>query len=147
MRNVLERLGPPEEIVEAVEPAPVDAPRRVGALEITGLIAMVVPVIGWLFGVVLVLVSGAWSKRDQVVGVSLALLPALAPIVVLLAGAESGSTDSLPPGGELPAGLKESGDDPGLGPLEVGSLVVGFFAGLPSALYLGWRLRRHHATS
>ncbi len=39
-------------------------------------------------------------------------------------------------------GLVTSGGG-GLGPLEVGSLVLGFFAGLPSALYLGWRLRTH----
>ena len=50
VRNVLERLGTPEQIVDAAEPAPGEEPRRAGKLEIWALIALVVPVIGWLFG-------------------------------------------------------------------------------------------------
>jgi hypothetical protein len=142
IRNVLERLGPPEEIVDAAEPPPSDGPARVGKLEIAALIVMVVPVLGWLFGVVLVLVSRAWSSRDKLVGVALALIPALVPIFTLLAGAESGSDELVPAGDDRPVGLKVEGD-PDLGPFAVGALVLGFFAGLPSALYLGWQLRRH----
>jgi hypothetical protein len=143
VRNVLERLGPPEEIVEAAEPPPSESPARAGKLEIAALVAMVVPVFGWLFGIVLVLVSRAWSTHDKVVGVALALIPALVPIILLMAaGGESGSQQPLPAGGETPAGLEEIAGGDGLGPLETAALVLGFFAGLPSALYLGWRLRR-----
>jgi hypothetical protein len=139
VRNVLERLGPPEEIVEAAEP-PVpagDGHGRAGKLEVAALILLVVPLVGWIVGVVLVLVSHAWSSREKLFGVALALLPALVPLLVLTAGAESGGTVSTPVGDE-----PEASGDSGLGPLEIASLVVGVAAGLPSAVYLGTRLRR-----
>jgi hypothetical protein len=145
IRNVLERLGPPEEIADAAEPPPAEGPPRAGKLEIAALVVMVVPVLGWLFGIVLVLVSRAWSSRDKLVGVALALIPALVLVFTLLAGAESGSGDLVPADADRPAGLKVEGGNPDLGPIEVGSLVLGFFAGLPSALYLGWQLRRRTA--
>src|SRR5215210_3408794 len=74
VRNVLERLGPPEEIVEAAEPPPPSG-RRVGVLEIIALVAMIVPVIGWLVGTILVFASQAWSRRDKLIGALLLLLP------------------------------------------------------------------------
>ena len=39
VRNVLDRLGPPEEIVEAAEPASLPGDRRAGVLEILALVA------------------------------------------------------------------------------------------------------------
>lgn len=39
----------------------------------------------------------------------------------------------------MPDGVEDTSGGGGFGPLEV----IGFFAGLPSALYLGWRLRTH----
>jgi hypothetical protein len=48
----------------------------------------------------------------------------------------------MPPGDDRPVGEKT--DDPALpGPVEL----VRFVAGLPSAVYLGWRLRRDPDTS
>jgi hypothetical protein len=149
VRNVLERLGPPEEIAEAAEPAPEDE-ARVGKLEVTALIALVVPVLGWLVGIVLVLCSRAWSSREKLVGIALALLPVLVPLVGLVAESEGVDVEPVPvepgptpqpaPGpNELP---DDATNDADLGTVEVVVLLALFLAGLPSALYLGLRLRR-----
>jgi uncharacterized membrane protein len=118
VRNVLERLGAPEEIVSAAEPATPAVGRTAGLIEIAALVAMVVPFVGWLFGIVLVLVSQAWSAREKVIGVVLAVLPALLPVLGLAGG--------------------------GLGSIEV--IFLGL-AGLPSAIYLGTRLRSRSRTA
>ena len=139
VRNVLDRLGPPEEIVEAAEPASPHSQVRAGKLEIAALIALIVPFMGWLIGTVLVFASGVWSRRDKLIGALLLLLP----IVVLglgfvAAAGPNGSEELVPPGDPRPVGEKEEVPISGPGPLEF----VLFVAGLPSALYLGWQLRR-----
>jgi hypothetical protein len=142
VRNVLERLGEPEEIVEAAEPLPPGG--RAGKLEIGALILMVVPFIGWLFGIVLVLLSSAWSNRQKLIGIGLALLPVLIPLLTITAGSNEGSDVSRVPTDPQPTGLPDTGgNNPGLGPFEVVVLVFGFLAGLPSVLYLSWQLRRN----
>jgi hypothetical protein len=145
VRNVLERLGPPEEIVEAAEPQPEPSRRRGGALEITALLALLVPVIGWLVGMVLVFVSEAWSRRDKLIGAALLLVLVLVPFVGVTA--ESGGVDQepVPVGDTRPVGLKEEESTDTEAILLVTAL--GMLAGLPSALFLGWRLRRHHHPS
>jgi hypothetical protein len=139
VRNVLDRLGPPEDIVDAAEPRPQDE-RRGGWLEIVALIALIVPFIGWLIGTVLVFASRVWSRRDKLIGALLLLLPIVFLSLGFVAAGPSGSEDSTPPGDTRPVGQKV--EDPiGPGPVEL----VLFVAGLPSALYLGWQLRRDPA--
>ena len=46
VRNVLERLGPPEEIVEAAEPQPEARQQPTGKLEVAAMVTLVVPFIG-----------------------------------------------------------------------------------------------------
>jgi hypothetical protein len=148
VRNVLERLGPPEEIVEAAEPPARESPARTGKLEIAALVAMVIPFIGWLLGIVLVLVSQAWSSREKLVGVALALTPVIVPLLgFMVAGADG--TQGGPVSVEPSVGMEDDNSGSGgIGPLETATLALLFFAGgLPSALYLGWRLRRHPRTS
>ena len=142
VRNVLERLGPPEEIVDAAEPPPAESAARTGKLEIAALIALVIPFIGWLFGVVLVLVSQAWSRRDKAVGIALALAAVLLPFLTLAVGSEHAGNAPVPIG-EQPAALPEAGGSDGTSIVEIMLFALIFLAGLPSALYLGWRLRRH----
>lgn len=143
VRNVLDRLGPPEEIVEAAQPAAPHEQQRAGKLEIAALIALIVPVIGWLLGAVLVVASRVWSGRDKLVGALLLL----GPIVILGLGftavGPNGGEEALPPGEDRPAGEKVEDPISGPGPIEL----VLFAAGLPSALYLGWQLRRDPAAS
>jgi hypothetical protein len=121
VRNVLERLGPPEEIVEAAGPEPVAEPVRTGKLEIAAIVALVVPFIGWLFGIALALVSRVWSNREKMIGTALATLPVLAFLTLALLDRDSESSTSV---------------------LEVAVFVAWAIAGLPSAIYLGLRLRR-----
>jgi hypothetical protein len=90
-RNVLERLGPPEEIVRAESedtpygssPYPVAPPqpeRYWGGLEIAAIVTLaagsiILPVIGPLIGMVLAWVSPRWTTRQKVVATALSLLP------------------------------------------------------------------------
>jgi hypothetical protein len=141
VRNVLERLGPPEEIVEAEDPSPPVTDGRAGPLEITALVVLVVlPVVGWLVGSVLVAVSRAWTARDKVIGIALAVLPLVLPLFTLVIGAESGADHSVPVGDPRPVGVQESSGVGDLGAVEL--FFVFLFGGLPSALFLALRLRR-----
>lgn len=140
VRNVLDRLGPPEDIVEAAQPPIPQADQRAGKLEIAALVALIVPFIGWLVGAVLVFASRVWSRRDKLIGGLLLLAPIfLLGLGVALTG-PSGGEDSVPPDDSRPVGEKV--EDP-IGAEPVG--LVLFVAGLPSALYLGWQLRRDPA--
>ena len=109
VRNVLERLGPPEEIVEAAEPPKSESPARAGKLEIAALIALVVPFLGWILGAVLVVASRAWSGKEKAVGITLALLPVLLPALSLMSGMESHQSPVIP-GNDADA-LPDAGTD------------------------------------
>ena len=121
VRNVLERLGPPEEIVEAAEPAPEAERAPPGGLEVAAMVTLVVPFIGWLFGIAMVLISKAWSNREKTIGTAVALL-AVVPFLALVI------IDSY---SENPSET-----------LEAFLFVLWVIGGLPSALYLGLALRR-----
>jgi len=143
IRNVLDRLGPPEEIAWAAigpraEPSvEVDRP---GRLEIAALLMLavggVLPIVGWVIGVALVLMSAVWSRRDKTVGLLLGLLPVAVVAVVLFASAGLGD---IAPGTEPLVEVASS--DGGLGSFEWLVLTWGFVSGLPSAAYLAYRLR------
>jgi hypothetical membrane protein len=84
-------------------------------------VTLVVPFIGWLFGIAMVLISKAWSNREKTIGTALALL-AVAPFLALVI------VDSY----------SESTSDT----FEAFLFVLWVIGGLPSAVYLGLRLRR-----
>lgn len=121
VRNVLERLGPPEEIVEAAEPGPEAEQRPTGKLEVAAMVTLVVPFIGWLFGIAMVLISRAWSNREKTIGTALALLAVVPFLVLVIVDSYSESTSTT---------------------FETVFFVLWVIGGLPSALYLGLRLRR-----
>ena len=140
VRNVLDRLGPPEEIVEAAEPPPAEP--RAGKLEIFALIALIVPFIGWLVGTVLAFASRVWSRRDKLIGALLILVPVVVLGLGFSIAGPSNTTVPVPPGETRPIGEEEQ-DPGGLGSVEL----VLFVAGVPSALFLGWRLHRGRSTA
>ena len=99
IRNVLERLGPPEEIVAAeAEPgsAPVTAtigqrsgqspwgPLEVVALLLLTVGAVLLPVVGPLFGLVFVWLSGQWTTRNKLIATVIVGLFLLLPVLLLL---------------------------------------------------------------
>jgi hypothetical protein len=131
IRNILERLGPPEAIVAEAAPPPAPAAPESRRLEIAALIALVVPFLGWIVGAVLVVISRAWTNREKALGLAI-----LALVIVLPAfGYVSGGEESV----QVPVGTPE--DPPtesNPGPVELFFFVL--LAGLPSALFLGWRL-------
>lgn len=126
VREVLDRLGSPEEIA-AAEAAP---PAR-GRLETVALIVLaagfVAPVVGYLIGAALVIASRAWTARDKLLGL---MIP---PAVFVLGGVVTMAASASVADGES--------FDSGLGPLEIAVLFALFFSGLVSAAFLAWRLR------
>jgi len=138
VRNVLERLGPPEEIVAAAGPVQ----RRAGRLELAAMIALAVPFVGWTVGVALVAASRTWHGREKVIGIALGLMPALIGLLVLMAA--GGGSESAVPGEPVPVGTSpeaHSESSNGLGPIELFVLLGSFLAGPLAAVYLGTRLR------
>jgi uncharacterized membrane protein len=114
VRNVLERLGPPEEIVRAENEgqpydvagaatsvrAPFGAPGNPatayrtaslwGPVEIGAVLMLtlgvLMPVIGLIIGLVLVWVSGQWTRHQKTVATALGLFPALGLLSLRLTG-------------------------------------------------------------
>ena len=104
MRNVLDRLGPPEEIVRAErdDPPPPAAeqvaaaagttPPPWGALEAAALVTLaaggiVLPVIGLLIGLLLAWLSDRWTTQQKLVASAIALLPVILALPVALISA------------------------------------------------------------
>jgi hypothetical protein len=86
--SVIERLGPPEEIVDAEQPPTADLPRdprtwREWAAIVLLPLGGFVFGVGWIAGAILLWSSRAWSTRDKVIGTLIvpggiaAVLPAL----------------------------------------------------------------------
>jgi uncharacterized membrane protein len=95
VRTLLDRLGDPAEIAgEARERFGVQR-RKSRALEIAALILLLVggvilPVVGWLIGVVLLWVSDAWDRRDKLVGTLVVPGGLLLPLGLLTLGVSAG---------------------------------------------------------
>lgn len=79
VRNILEGLGDPADIAEDarerfdVRPAAPTPPYKPGWMEVAALVlllvgGLIVPLVGWLIGVVLLWVSSAWNVRDKIIG-------------------------------------------------------------------------------
>lgn len=101
VRNVLERLGPPEEIVAAEVPAAATAAAgsavvaaerhsAFGGIEIAALVLLVIggwliPYVGTLLALVFVWASRKWTSREKVIAtVIVVILPILSSTLVLL---------------------------------------------------------------
>jgi hypothetical protein len=106
-RNVLERLGAPEEIVAAeadaggpmrwtpppavaVERRPQWGPLEIGAILFLTVGAILLPIVGPIIGLVLVWMSGEWTTRQKTVATLIAVVLLFLPILLLL-GVNAGS--------------------------------------------------------
>jgi hypothetical protein len=97
VRNILERLGDPADIVRAAaEPVASGAGAagtrgRLGAREICAVLLLlvggiVIPVVGWIAGVVLLWVSPHWRRREKVLGTLVWPGGLMAPVLLLFVG-------------------------------------------------------------
>jgi hypothetical protein len=114
VRNLLDQLGPPNDIVAAARPE--HPPMRRGPREVFALILLVTgfpPILGWLAGVGLLLWSPLWSTRQKLLAILVwpggyCLLLGLGTPLIPLSEARS---CPLPPGAasEIPIGCTSSG--------------------------------------
>lgn len=116
VRNVLERLGPPEEIAAAdVDPVigastPLSTPPLAGgswgALEILAILfltlgSIFLPIVGPLVGLVFVWGSGRWTTREKRISTLIVLLLLILPVLLLVGAGfslfvSSGATEVMP---------------------------------------------------
>ena len=115
VRNILDRLGDPADIIRAAadtppgspaSPAwsgapgsgaghPAGQPGRAGALELAAVLflllgGIVIPVLGWFIGVVLLWMSPRWTSKDKLLGTLVWPGGLLAPALLVVAGAAAG---------------------------------------------------------
>jgi hypothetical protein len=100
VRNVLDRLGPPEEIVSAEVGTDAASPGAaavlshregrlgLGAVEIVALLLLTVggillPLIGPLLGLAFVWASTQWTTRDKIIASAIAVLLLILPVLLL----------------------------------------------------------------
>jgi uncharacterized membrane protein len=148
VRTLLDRLGDPAEIAgEARERFGVQ-PRKPRALEIATLLLLLVggvvlPVIGWLIGVVLLWVSDAWDGRDKLIGTLVVPGGLLLPLALLTLGTSAGGGCSTPVStagaSEAAACVDGSG---GINVLSLIGVTVLLLAPLVTTAYLARRMRR-----
>jgi uncharacterized membrane protein len=148
VRTLLDRLGDPAEIAgEARERFGVQ-PRRSRALEIATLVLLllggvVLPVIGWLIGVVLLWVSDAWNSREKLIGTLVVPGGLLLPLALLTIVTSAGGGCSTPvPTTDAPETAACGGGSGGINVLGLIAMTLLLIAPLVTTAYLAWRIRR-----
>jgi hypothetical protein len=114
VRNVLDRLGPPDEIVDAergtsapppasASTVPSSAAERMpwGGVEITAILlltlgAVFLPFIGPLLGLIFVWMSVQWTKQQKTIATGIVVILLFLPLLLLL-GVRAGSAVSSGP--------------------------------------------------
>jgi len=153
VRTLLDRLGDPAEIAgEARERFGVQS-RKSRALEIATLILLLVggvvlPVIGWLIGVVLLWVSDAWNRRDKLIGTLVVPGGLLLPVALLTmaTSAEGGCSTPVPARGVSEAAPCIGGSG-GINVLSLIAMTLLLIAPLATTAYLARRMRQPAATA
>ena len=154
--NLLEELGTPEEIAAAAlgagdRPVAPPTPGR-PVLEIIALLllsvgSLVVPIVGWLAGVVLLWLSPLWTGKDKLIGT---FLPpggvGVLPLIVLYGGPGTGACDTVTSNGQVVQDTCAHGARYFWQiTLAVVLLVVFLVLPIVTVTYLGRRLRRASA--
>lgn len=90
VRNMLEDLGDPQEIVDAAQPSTAPA-RRLGSLEVAAVALLLVgaffpPVVGWVVGVALLWASPAWPVTKKWLGTLVVPGGLAAPVLLAWVG-------------------------------------------------------------
>jgi uncharacterized membrane protein len=154
VRNILEGLGDPADIAEDArerfdvrlpQPAPAFKP---GWIEIAALVlllagALILPVFGWVIGVVLLWVSNAWNVRDKIIGTLFWPGGLGLPVFVFLWSSSLGSSSSSC--SIDPATGREfdcSGTGSTANVLAILVAIVVLVTPIITTIYLAYRLRR-----
>jgi hypothetical protein len=152
VRELLDRLGEPEEI--AAEAAPRQAVHRragwkeIGALILLPIGGIVVPVVGWFAGAVLLWVSDAWSTRDKLLGTLLFPGGLLLPLALgVMATEASGCGTIVTPQLAPQHGMPDCPPADGTGVWEVALVVLLVLTPLLTTVYLARRVSRRSATA
>jgi hypothetical protein len=108
VRNILDRLGPPDEIIDAERGAGGPSPwtaalpaapavhsgwggTEIAAILLLTLGAVFLPIIGPLLGLIFVWASNQWTSRQKLIGTAIVVVLAILPIILLL-GVRAGGT-------------------------------------------------------
>jgi uncharacterized membrane protein len=140
IRTLLDRTGDPADIAaEARERFGIER-RKTGAVEIGALILLpiggiLVPVIGWIVGVILLWASQAWTTRDKLIGTLILPGGLLLPFGL---GFVAGSGEAC----VQTSGGVDTCSGGGTGALGLAALIVLFLLPLASTAYLIRRMRR-----
>lgn len=156
VRNILEGLGDPADIAtdarerfEVYPPTPSQTQFKPGAVEIGALVLLLVgglilPLFGWVIGVVLLWISNAWNVRDKILG-TLVIPGGLGIPIALLLFAGTGESVSCSPVRDLNSGteLASPGCPGGTSTpyLAIAGVVVLFLAPIVTTAYLAYRMR------
>jgi uncharacterized membrane protein len=155
IRNPLDRTGDPADIAaEArgpVEEQPATAApaaeRRSGAFDVVALVLLllggvVVPVVGWLVGVVLLWISSAWTARQKLLGTLVVPGGLALPAGILLLVTFESTCYQQPIPGSRDQMICSSGSTGGQ---ILGSIVVALLgaASIATVIYLGRRMGRN----
>jgi uncharacterized membrane protein len=161
VRNILEGLGDPAEIAtdarERFEVLPRQEARRrepgwqeIGALIMLLVGGLVLPIVGWLVGVVLLWTSTIWNTRDKIIGTifvpgGLGTVLLLGVFTATSSGACVGSGATVDNRGHVTQPAFETCSGQGTSTTEV-LIIIGLIAlviaPIVSAVYLGIRMRR-----
>jgi uncharacterized membrane protein len=156
VRNLLDRLGDPTDIaaeargsLEEQPAAAAPAPeRRSGALDVVALVlillgGVVIPVVGWLVGVVLLWISSAWTARQKLLGTLVVPGGLALPAGILLFATSSESACYQQP--VLGGGDEMICSSGSTGGQILGSIVVALLgaASIATVIYLGRRMGRN----
>jgi hypothetical protein len=107
VEEMLDRLGPPEEIAAAVlAQLPPARGHRLVALDVVAIVSLLVsglllPVVGWFIGVVLLWISPSWRVVDKVIGTLVVPGGLLAPAIAyfVATGSVASTVDESVSGG------------------------------------------------
>jgi hypothetical protein len=148
IRTLLERIGAPEEIAaEAngrVEARPAGAGwKEVGALVLLPIGGVLLPVFGWLIGVVLLWLSDAWRTREKLLGTLLFPGGLLIPVALGVLASESSSCGTVVTPQLSPQPISDACTGPdGTAWWEVALVVVLIAVPIGMVVYLARRMRR-----
>jgi hypothetical protein len=155
LRTLLDRVGEPADIADEARRR-FDVPRgRFGFRETAALILLpiggvVLPVLGWIVGVVLLWTSGAWTNREKLAGTLLPPGGLLLPLGALTIGGTSGEEGcggriNPTTGAVIDSSCADGGGTTALQILGIAVLVVAVVLAIATPVWLGSRLRKRLA--